>query len=177
MSADALRQWVADQTGAITIWLHPDAPRPDARPYATVRMGSSTRVHRESVGAPDGDGIAAVTGDRETVLSVQIIEAGGREQDPRAALEKMEALRDSLDLPSVRAALRAGGWALRGVELITDVPSQVATGWEPRATMDVRFGRVVSQTDDVGLIEKTEVSGTVKTADDRELDIDINVET
>ena len=176
MSSEALRQWVADQSGVETIWLHPNAPRPDSRPYATVRLNNSNRVHREVVGEPDGGGIATVTGDRDAILSIQIVGDSSRTQDPRAPLEMVELIRDTLELPSIRASLRAAGWVLREIEMITDIPAEVATGWEPRAAMDVRFGRVVSQTDDVGLIESTEVSGTAKTADGGELEIDFNVE-
>ena len=156
---DALRQWVADQTEMTTIWMHPDAPRPD-KPYATLQLLNSTRVGRAWIGGPDENGNAPVELDRDVTVSVTVYERTD-EPDPRSAFEVAEALRDSLELPSVRETLANNGWSFRGVELLTDTPQLLDTTWEPRATFDVRFGTRKALIDDLGLIETAEITGTV----------------
>jgi len=49
--------------------------------------------------------------------------------------------------------------------LLADTPELVDTAWEPRATFDARFGHTVTQSDDAGLIESAEVTGTVESGD------------
>lgn len=156
-NTDAIRQWVADRTGLTTIWLHPDAPRP-ARPFASVQVLSSPRLGEPHIDWPDVDGIAEVAGQTETTFSIQIYEAADN-PDPRGALQRAIALRDSLDLPSVRAFFRENQWAFRAVELLTDTPQLLGTSWEPRATFDVRFGATSVQSDDLGIIETAAVNG------------------
>jgi len=163
MSTEALRQWVADRTGLTAIWQHPNAPRP-ARPYASLQVTSSARVGLPYTTPPATDGAAEVQAQREVTISIQVHEAADT-ADPRAALERAESLRDSLELPGVRDSLAANGWALRDTELLSDTPELVDTAWEPRATFDVRFGHTVTQSDDVGLIESAEITGTVESGD------------
>ena len=156
---DALRQWVADQTGLTAIWMHPDAPRPE-KPYATLQLLNSTRVGRAWIGNVDGDGNAPVEFDRDVTVSITLYERTD-EPDPRSAFEAAEALRDSLELPSVRATLADNGWSFRGVELLTDTPQLLGTTWEPRAVFDARFGTRKALIDDLGLIETVGITGTV----------------
>jgi len=154
---DALRQWVADQTGLAAIWMHPDAPRP-ARPYAALQVTNSERIGRAWTGAPGTDGNAPIEFDRDVTVSVQIY-GSSASHDPRQAFGIAEDLRDSLELTSVRAGLAEDGWSFRGVELLTDAPELLDTTWEPRAVFDVRFGTRKALVDDLGLIETVEVTG------------------
>ena len=156
---DALRQWVADQTGLTAIWMHPDAPRP-ARPYAALQITNSERIGRAWTGPADAEGMAQVTFDRDVTVNVQIY-GSSASHDPRQAFVIAEDLRDSLELTSVRAGLADDGWSFRGVELLTDAPELLDTTWEPRAVFDVRFGTSKELMDDLGLIETAGITGTV----------------
>ena len=155
---DAIRQWVADQTGLPAIWLNPNAPRP-ARPYATLQVTNSARVGRPWTGQVDAEGMAQVAFDRDVTISVQVY--GSSSSESRQAFGIAEDLRDSLELTSVRAGLADEGWSFRGVELLTDAPELLDTTWEPRAVFDVRFGTRKALIDDLGLIETAEITGTV----------------
>ena len=155
---DAIRQWVADQTGLTAIWMHPDAPRPE-RPYAALQITNSARVGRPWTGQVDAEGMAQVAFDREVTISVQVY--GSSSSESRQAFGIAEDLRDSLELTSVRAGLADEGWSLRAVELLTDAPQLLDTTWEPRAVFDVRFGTRKSLLDDLGIIETAEITGTV----------------
>ena len=155
---DALRQWVADETGLNAIWMHPDAQRP-ARPYATLQIINTQRVGRAYYGPVNEDGESTISLDREVVVSVTIYEST-EEPDPRKALQRAEDLRDSLEKLSVRETLLENGWALRAVELLTDAPQLVDTKWEPRAVFDVRMGTTKHMLDDLGVIESVEITGT-----------------
>lgn len=163
MNTGAIRQWVADTTRLNTIWIPTNAPRPP-RPYASIQVISSPRIHRAVYGKPNEEGEASVTSDVEVTLTINVYESSNA-LDPRSAFDKCQSLRDSLELISVRQGLKDQGWAFRAVELLTDTPQLVDTKWEPRATFDVRFGTTVDQTDDLGLIETATVTGSVRDTD------------
>lgn len=163
MNTDALRQWVADRTGLVTIWANPNSPRP-ARPYCTVQVINVARLGNAHRTGPDATGMSTVTADREATVSVQVF-ADASNNDPRAALDIASDLRDSLDLVTVRQPLADAGWAVRGFELLTDAPQLRETQWEPRAMFDVRFGTSQQMLDDLGLIESIEVTGRVRDTD------------
>jgi len=151
MSTDALRQWVADNTGLTAIWLHPNAPRPDT-PFASVQVLQVARVGEPYRTPVDYQGNATVTVNRDVTVSIVVYESDDS-PDPRAALERADALRDTLDLETVRETLAANGWTFRAVELLTDTPSAGQTDWEPRATFDVRFGIGREIAEELGLVE------------------------
>jgi hypothetical protein len=162
MSTEAIRQWVETQGGMPAIWANPNAPRPSTRPYATVQIIENSRVHEPFVGPPDGttaSGEAIIDAQRDYTVSIQVYESVDT-ADPRAALQAATALRDSLEKPSVKEALRADGWVWREVLLLTDNPQLIDMSYEPRATFDVRFGRTESLTDDIGVVEAVELTGT-----------------
>ena len=160
---DAIRQWVETETGLTTIWLHPNAPRPD-RPYAGLQIISSTRLGEPVRGPVDDQGESELQMQREIVVSVNIYESADN-ADPRSALETATDLRDSLEAVTVLEPLSLDGWAYRGVELLTDTPQALETGWEPRATFDVRFGTTKTRIDDLGLVEEVVYDGEL---DDRD---------
>lgn len=154
---DAIRAWVEEQSGLTSIWMHGNAPRP-GKPYCSLQVVSSVGIAQPYIEAPDSEsGEARVASQREVVVSVAIYESK-KESDPRAAFSRVEALRDSLDLPSVLMKLKSGGWFLRAVELLADAPVVRETEWEPRAIFDVRFGTTVEQLDEIGVVE--EIQGT-----------------
>ena len=163
MNTEAVRQWVADTTGLVTTWVPNNAPRPP-RPYASVQVISSPRIHRASYAPVDAEGSADVTIDVEVTFSINVYAAADG-FDPRVAFNTCQDLRNSLELISVRSLLKGEGWAFRGVELLQDTPQLMDTQWEPRATFDVRFGTTVTQADELGLIETATVTGTVRDTD------------
>ena len=155
---DALRQWVVNETGLPVIWMNPNAPRPD-KPYITLQVLNVQRVGRAYYGPVNESGEAVVQFDREVVVSITAYE--DTLSDPRSAVQRMEDLRDSLEKYSVRDYLASEGWGLRAVELLTDAPQKIDTTWEPRAVFDVRMGTRKQILDDLGIIETTEITGTV----------------
>jgi hypothetical protein len=161
--SDAIRQWVADQTGLTTIWMHPNAPRP-VRPYCTLQITDVALVGEPVYRKVGANGERQVWLDREATVSVQVYESTDT-ADPRAALERAEDLRDSLELVTVRQDLADAGWAVRGYELLSDVPQLLDSQWEPRAVFDVRFGTTKELIEDVGLIESIEITGSVRDTD------------
>ena len=154
---DALREWVADQTGLTTVWLNPNAPRP-ARPYASIQITNSARVGQAYVGPLDPDDKAPVRFDRDVTISVSVYEAADN-PDPRSAFQRAESLRDSLDLRGVRDSLYAEGWALRSTDLLTDAPQMLDTQWEPRAVFDATFGTRSEILDDLGFVDQINITG------------------
>jgi hypothetical protein len=144
----------------VTIWEYPNAPRP-VRPYCSIRIGSVVRIGEPYHGTIDASGIAQVLSQREVVLSIVVYEDRDN-TDPRSALLTATDLRDSLDLYGTLDTLKTNGWAYRGVELLQDTPELLDTGFEPRATFDVRFGVTIEQSDDMGWIETVIFTGDIE---------------
>lgn len=172
MSTDALRQWVADNTGLTAIWLHPNAPRPDT-PFASIQVTNIARIGEAYRTPVDDQGIATATVNRDMTVSIVVYESDAN-PDPRAALDRADSLRDTLDLESVRETLAAAGWTFRAVELLTDTPSAGQTDWEPRATFDVRFGIGRELADDLGLVDTVFYEAEV---DEREFSFSTDIAT
>lgn len=158
--SDAIRDWAAFRLAMPVVWAHPNAPRPTQRPYATVKSVTDQRITREYISPIDANGTTTVTGQRVETFSVSVY-YGTEESDPRAAYRALQGLRDSLELPSVRDGLRAAGWVLQEVALLTDTPVMRDTRWEQRATLDVLFRRAVQQTDDLGYVRHIEGESTL----------------
>lgn len=163
MNSDALRQWVASQTGLTTIWLNPNAPRPE-RPYCALQIINVSRIGQPHRTGPNAEGVSTITADREATVSIQVFKSVTN-GDPRSALEAASDLRDTLELITVRNTLAQAGWAVRAFELLTDSPQLLDTQFEPRAIFDVRFGTTKQLLEDVGLIESIEVTGAVRDTD------------
>lgn len=160
---DAIHQWIVDQAGIPAIWRHPNARKP-AKPYAALQIISIQRVGRSYVGPVDENGVAEIAFDREVVVSISVFEPAD-EPDPRKAIERTSALRDSLELPSVRSYLADNGWGVRAIEMLSDAPQMVGSKWQGRAVFDVRFGTRKTLLEDLGLIETATVSGSVSGSD------------
>ena len=143
-ASEAVRAWAEFRLSMPVVWANPNAPRPRARPYATIKSVTDARITREYIAPINAQGETVVTGQRVETFSVSVY-YGTEEADPRAAYRALQGLRDSLELPSVRDGLRAAGWVLQEVALLTDAPVPRETRWEQRATLDVLFRRAVQQ--------------------------------
>ena len=160
---DALRDWVMAQVGlaaGVNPWANdaihwkPNAPRPTA-PYVAIHIPIITRLGRDYFGAPNNTtGIREVFGPRPFTVMLQFFGEG--------AMSAGEDLRSSLQLETVRDALRAGGAIHNTDEAVTDVSALMETEIEERASFDVRFTATSVQTENTGIIETTEVGVTIK---------------
>lgn len=159
MNSDAIRNWVAQQLGLPVIWANPNAPRPKERPYAVVAYRNGERVGREFI-KTNLDDTTTITGERLVVFGITVVDDAM--VDPRRAFDLISSLRDSLELVSVRSQLRSGGWVLQEILLMGNVPGIVDTRWEPRAVLDVAMRGIVSQVDDLGVVEIIEGEATVQ---------------
>lgn len=161
----ALYNWAKGQlllfpSAMSVIWEYPNAPRPTL-PYVALNILSLTRLVKDYISEVDINGIAKLTAMHDMVVNISCYHSydGSNMQ----AIDIVDYLRLTLLKQKVTSALNAAGISLIDANsTIHYLPANIATGFEPRATVDVRFGLVTSIMDSVGLIEHLAGTGTVE---------------
>ena len=152
--------WVNTATSLKTIWSDQDAPQPydgeelKTIAYAALRYSTIDQINEDHVSPPDNAGIATISGDREFILFIQV--------KGKDALSKMSDLLDSLQKVTVQDTLRASKISYVDNFPIMNITGLDDTQYIERASMDVLFRTFSEITDVVGVIEKTEVTQTIK---------------
>lgn len=159
---DALSLWGRTNTGlAYAIWADQDSPQPydtqelkNTNAYITLRVPLDEQIAEDHVGPPNNNGIATISGNREFMLFIQI--------KGKNAIIEMNKLRDSFQKITVQNVLRASK-----IIYVDNFPNQNITGLDDtqfieRASMDVLLRTMSEITDDIGFINKVDVTGTVK---------------
>lgn len=130
-----------------------DGPRP-AESFVTAKVIAEAREGEPSFGQLQPNGMVRVS--QGAVLTVSIQTWGA------AAYELARSIRDSLNRPSVRGALRMDYFSVVDVPSgPSNVPDILGTTWEERWVLDVRLRTGVCLYDQVGVIEVVEISGKV----------------
>ena len=137
------------------IFYQPNAPRP-ALPYLTLYISTLNQVGYDSIISPDNAGSSDIVGNREFTLTIQ-------SYSQTEALNILETLRSSLQMPSVLAALRSNNIAFVDYNTINDISAILDTEWEKRGAIDLVFRIAQTVDDDVGLIETVEVDEEFET--------------
>ena len=141
-----------DVTADKIMWLAQDAPRP-ARPYVglNVLVGPG-RVGHDAL-TEVTPGVYDLVGVREMTCSVNVY---GERAD-----QFVDQLMCSLEKPTVQERLATFGLAMIEQSDPTDLTALIETRWEARSQFDVRF-RVTSKTrDNVGYVQKVELTNQV----------------
>jgi len=156
----ALYNWAVSalpDTNWSVVFANQNAPSPN-RPYVTLRLFARQDIGEPYFEAPDEYGVAVWGKDREASISVQVF--GENQGD----MDVTEDLFDSLHKETVRTfMLRAGGLVfVRHLTGITDLSGLMGNGIEPREQFDIRVRTAVVIEDDVGLIERVELTTVFK---------------
>lgn len=151
---DNLFDWVDSVTSygdSKIIWLDQNVPRPE-KPYIGMRITPFVQVGQDYVGHPDNAGDANINGNREFTLMIQHYGVG--------SVQVLENLRSSLQKPTIQESLREDGIVFVDRLDISDISELFDNEYEERATMDLLFRIAQSITDNVGVIESTNIEGT-----------------
>ncbi len=171
-----VRQWIADSIAACDdlapvaldriVWQRQDWPD---RPYPYVLLGytGSTEVGLSpSQWVEDvTDAQITRTGDN-TTLSITVVNrpsdtAPTLDQQASSYIREIKARLKSF----AGSVLREAKLAIRDVNVIPDVSRlQGSSQWESRAVLDITFGHAVTISEDPGIIEQVEVTGTTTPA-------------
>lgn len=171
---DALRAWVKTATGlpdGQVYFANQNGPQPGASgqlPFVTIlvagdvlRMGALDEFSTSTnLAAPAGQEITQATqGPRDLAVSVQAFGEGTiTKTGVVTAPQLLAACQTALGLESVRYALNAAGLAPYDMGEIRRLDEVVETGFQGRATLDLRFYSGDYQSETNGYIN--EVSGT-----------------
>lgn len=131
-------------------------PRPE-RPYGDIRIDAIESRGRDEQRPVDDYGDRDVVGVRAVRVTVQFYGPG--------AVQLAERARSALYLETVTDVLSAAGVAFWSAMPVLNLPIEIETEIEPRAAFDVVFGVASVQSEDVGLIETVEGTGTFSDVD------------
>ena len=138
---------------ATFIWHMQDISRPST-PILEGRLSNDIRIGRDTVNAPDNDGVQIVDGDREFVLYLTYFGTG--------AWNALQVIRNATHDPYQVGLLQSNGIAIIECHPILDAHVYLDTMPEDRATMDIRMRLVDSwTTQSAGLIEHANASGKI----------------
>ncbi len=172
----ALTDWVKISTSlSDVIWRNQNAGQP-AYPFASLRLQNIVPAHQMDmrVRRDEGDKLFQdVVGYRNLTVSCQITVGPPDDANPEIdAHALLEAAQAGLYLPSVRTKFRTANIAVQNRGSINDIETLVDASWVSRANLDVIVRAAACITEEIGIIETVEVSGTVKRADDTEIIVD-----
>lgn len=162
---DAFFDWIDGLTlspavGSRIVWEDQKAPRP-SKPYISLNIADFAQIGRDAMSVTgNASGQVTIVGNRELVLSVQCYGAG---------LSLLEAVRSSLERPSIIEYFFAKKIAFVDPQPVIDVAQLVDDTIEERAAMDLRFRVVQDQLDPEVAPDPPEYIETV------DLDREINV--
>lgn len=142
--------------GGTLIWMDQNAPRPSL-PYTAMKIIGRRRVHKDRYSDVDDEGIQTVAGDREFTLSMQRYQAYG----PDSVTQKLQDVVDKLQLQTNMDAFMSKGLAAWNTSDVKDISALLdKTQIEKRANVDIFFRYRAKLTDNVGLIETVNITGT-----------------
>jgi hypothetical protein len=125
------------------------------RPFVTAKVIAEVREGHPEVWPLQDDGTVTIVQGALFTISVQVF---GNE-----AFELAHGIQNALNKITVQDFLRSRGMAY--VQVLTgpeDLATVVGTGFEGRAHLDVQMRAAISIIDDVGIIERVELTGTIE---------------
>jgi hypothetical protein len=158
---DSIYSWVSGQLNLLpisipAIWLYPNAPRPPI-PYVGMGIVNLIRMCKDVIEPPDTNGISRISALHSMLLNISCYSS--YDGTDMQAVDVVDFLRLSLSKNSVIDYLNGNGITLINANAnIIFLPAHIASGFEPRATIDVHFGITTYTNDDVGLIKT--INGT-----------------
>ena len=152
-------------TATKVLWGEQANPQP-VRPFATlkimsgpVRLGGVDEVRKSyNPAAPLQQEIThEVSGQREITVECQVF--SDNVHGANAARAILSKLQTGLFLPTIRYALNTAGLSLMASDSIVDLTAIVATKFQSRANLDLRFNLVDTASQLHGYIETAQVAG------------------
>lgn len=157
-----LESWqevTAAQLGMPVIWLNPNAPRPSARPYATIQITAWDGQRFPAIVGLDDDNESTVTTQYTVSLSLQVYQTA---TPPFAALRTLQQYRSTLGAPTVWFAYAQQGWGLSTILTgPSDITSIVGTEYESRAVLDMAWLVADTVTDSPGWVDQVNIAETI----------------
>lgn len=150
---EAIHDWLVMGTPEATpvIKMHQDGRLPD-RTFVVAKVIAERREGMASTSELQDDGTILIQQGALMTVSVNVF---GPE-----AYDMAHGIHNSLEKVTVQDFLRSRGMAyvqvLRGPE---DMSAIAGTGWEERAGLDVQMRAAITIIDDVGIIERVELTG------------------
>lgn len=147
------------------VWENPNAPRL-IPPFISLKISGIERIGTSYFGDVDEEGKLKIIA--TNVINTDITCYKEAKSSKIDAVEILEGLRLSLGKESVTQHFYENDMSIvkSGINILF-LPEIVATGFEPRATSEFKFGIGTYIIDDVGIIEEIEGTGEVETPDDK----------
>ncbi len=181
----ALQAWAASGTGLPCIWVNQHAPQP-ALNYCTLKMGpfrgvpgmgANTYVYDNT--QPQGSEVQETfTKDKEFTLTLECFTEALQTTVAAPAISYLEQALITLGLFSTISSLFAAGISLVDADPATDLTALVATDFQSRASVDIRFTVCDTVSVGHGYIEEAEITPTISdpagnVLDNTTIDVDV----
>jgi hypothetical protein len=169
---DAIAAWVATALAIETMWQNQAEPQP-AYPFATLNITGPSQIGTgdewitnqklDGSGTPIDEYEHEARGQREIIVSIQIDVGPPGSSEPRAHGRHLaDKLLSSLQLQAFSGPLGAAGLSEIGpVGPIQDTSLTVGNLFTDRKLLEMRFGLASSVAEDIEIVERVEVTGTV----------------
>lgn len=138
-----------------------NAPRPNY-PYATIRLSSYRKIGWDEFRGVDREtNLGSYYGQRAMTVSVHVFAEKPAEGSPTMAFQEISKAHMSLSKDSVLNALSLAGIAIQEKGPTQNLTAVLDTLFEDHAAFDLFIGFSESIEENVGIIEKVSVQGTV----------------
>lgn len=148
--------WINTESGFVTIWQYANAPRP-TRPYVSLLIPTITPVGQTEMLHVDDAGIITIRS--QNLMTLSIIYHGQEAAQDMSGQEVISRILLSTKKEYVNQIFRDSGMGYLTRLAQNTLQNLVATSFEEQVILDLLFLLVTDITDDVGLIERVEMSG------------------
>jgi len=158
---DKIYSWINGEVALmpgsyVVIWQYSNAPRPD-RPYISLLIPTITPVGHASYGKVDENGIITILS--QNLMTLSIIYHGQESPQNMLGQQVLNWILLSTKKEYVNQIFRDSGIGYLTRLSQNTLQNLVATSFEEQTILDLSFLLVTDIIDDVGLIERVEMSG------------------
>lgn len=158
---ETIYDWLSRETARPVIKRDQDGLLPD-RPFTTAKAIADLREGQEYIGPLRDDGTLAIQQGSLLTIAIQTFGPG--------AFELAEAIRNSCLKVTVQDRLRGAGFAyVRTLSGPVDISMVVGTTFEQRASLDIQLRTNVVVLDDVGFIERVELTTIIPPIEEKQI--------
>jgi hypothetical protein len=161
----ALETWASGQTNYSVIWLNPNATRP-ALPYIALQILSLVKMGGDYISPVDLTGKRRIKSDYYINVNISCYFTG--DGALVSAADVLADLRLSLRTEAVADYLTSQNVSLiKEISSILVIPKKVATGFEPRASIDIQFGTAIYVDELISTIDTVTGQGVINSGGDQ----------
>ncbi len=158
---EVIFEWLTRASGVTVIRRDQGGTLPP-RPFVTAKAIAESREGQSYVGKLDAQGIVKIQQGSLVTIAIQVFGPG--------AMAIAGDIRNSVEKITIQEFLRGkGACYVRVMSGPTDIAAVVGTSFEERASIDIQLRANVVILDDVGFIERIELTGIIPPIEEKRI--------